>query len=170
MKPFTGLTRAIKLKQSLILVERATPMDGHQSLATSRLFNIQLNNAYRIYCALLSRENYAPKLMSDCIADLTVALLQQGERMRRRLSGVPPISSGAGEGRKIRSDAKEHYNNNNNTTQGRNHFRTPLSLEAWTRSSAYKWKQSFRIRLEKDKWRSHQSVATICKSDGGYCV
>jgi hypothetical protein len=32
----------------------------------------KLNNVYLIYCTLLSRENYAPQLLSDCIARLTV--------------------------------------------------------------------------------------------------
>ena len=64
-------------------------LHGWSPKLASRLFNIQLNNVYRIYCALLSRENYTPKLLSDCIADLPVAMLSRG-------SGIPPIGADMG--------------------------------------------------------------------------
>jgi hypothetical protein len=56
-------------------------LHGWSPKLASRLFNMHLNNVYRIYCTLLSDTNYTPKLMRDCIADLTVALLEQGDPM-----------------------------------------------------------------------------------------
>ena len=143
-------------------------LHGWSPKLASRLFNMHLNNAYRIYCTLLQPLPYSERLISDCIADLTVDLLQQGEPMRTRSSGVPPTSSGTGEGRKVRSNAKSHFDNIS-SPRGRNHARTPLSPEAWSRSTAYKRKRSFESSLKKGKWRSHQSVATVGKNDGGHC-
>ena len=128
---------------------------------------MHLNNAYRIYCTLLQPVPYNGRLMSDCIADLAIDLLQQGEPMRSRGSGVPPV--GTGEGRKIRADAKSHFDNNNSTPRGRNHARTPLSPELWNRSTAYRQRVAFSNSLKNNQWRSHQSVASICKNDGGNC-
>ena len=145
-------------------------LHGWSPKLASRLFNMHLNNVYRIYCTLLREANYEPKLLRDCIADLTIDLLQQGEPMRRRSSGAPPIGiAGTQEGRKIRVDAKDHFDNNSSITQGRNHPQTPLSPDAWNRSTTYRQKISFNKRLKNNQWISHQSVATVCKNDGGNC-
>ena len=56
-------------------------MHGWSPKLTARLFNMNLNNAYKIYCTLVANEegqSYKPKGMRECIQATAHALLQQG--------------------------------------------------------------------------------------------
>ena len=131
---------------------------------------------YKLYCALVEdhsatlRLKYKPQSLRECVQTLAYSLLQQGDPIRRRESGlqpaaVPDIASPIG--RKIRADAKLRFRTV--SPQGMNHSRTPLNPHAWTRSAIYKQQKSMKQMLEKQPWRTHQSIATVCKNDGGDC-
>ena len=53
---------------------------GWSPKLVARLFNMNLNNAYKIYCTLIGNEarTYDPKPMRECIQAAAHALLQQG--------------------------------------------------------------------------------------------
>ena len=56
-------------------------MHGWSPKLTARLFNMNLNNAYKIYCTLVANEeghSYKPKGMRECIQATAHSLLQQG--------------------------------------------------------------------------------------------
>jgi hypothetical protein len=137
----------------------------------ARLFNMNLNNAYRIYCALIENENYKADDFRSCVSLLALSLLSRGEPMRVRSSGVAPTgTSGSPEGRKIRSDARGHFNNSPGHPQGRNHPQTPQSPAPISQSTVKKRRKTFENLIEIQPWRSHQSVATVCANDGQHCV
>jgi hypothetical protein len=79
----------------------------------ARFSNMNLNNAYKIYCLLYKKHYPKRKAMKlkPCINNLTHSLLQEGEEIRQRGVGAPPSatknldSSCSGEGRGIRSDS-----------------------------------------------------------------
>jgi hypothetical protein len=81
-------------------------------LAAARYFNMNSNNAYKVYVCLHNKHHLgrAPMPLRECINDLTHSLLQQGLNMRQREYGAPPsarkdiTTSSSGEGRSIRSD------------------------------------------------------------------
>jgi hypothetical protein len=80
----------------------------------ARLFNMNTNNAYKLYCSLYKKHHpeRKPMELKDCINNLTHSLLQQGDDMRQRLPGCPPSASKdltstvSGDGRATRADAK----------------------------------------------------------------
>ena len=74
----------------------------------ARLFNMNLNNAYRIYCSLLDSENYEPTALRSCVGSLALSLLHQGEPVRKREAGLTPTREAFGSpiGRNAQSDAK----------------------------------------------------------------
>ena len=56
-------------------------MHGWSPELTERLYNMNLNNSYKIYCTLVANEegqSYEPKGMRECIQATAHALLQQG--------------------------------------------------------------------------------------------
>ena len=55
-------------------------MHGWSPKLTARLFNMNLNNAYKIYTTLYAKHHPGckPMEMRDCVIDLTHSLLQQG--------------------------------------------------------------------------------------------
>ena len=55
-------------------------LHGWSPKLVSRLFNMHLNNIYKIYCALIAKEAtiYKPKGMRECIQAVAHSLLQQG--------------------------------------------------------------------------------------------
>jgi hypothetical protein len=88
-------------------------LHGWGSKLAARYFNMNLNNAYKVYCCLYEKHHPGRKPMplKQCISNLTHSLLQQGPTMRQRGVGAPPSAtnnpetSSSGEGRKIRSDS-----------------------------------------------------------------
>jgi hypothetical protein len=81
----------------------------------ARFFNMNLNNAYKVYCALYKKHHNGRKPMElkPCKNNLTHSLLQEGEEIRQRGYGAPPSatkdinSTSSGEGRRIRSDSSQ---------------------------------------------------------------
>ena len=147
-------------------------LHGWSPKLAARLFNMNLNNAYRIYCVLIAQQSgrQKPKEMRDCITAVAHMLLQTGDSMRKRSSGSPPSAVKVdSHGRKVRSDAKGQFVCT--SPQGRNHPLTPRteSPASLERVKLYKQQVSFKASKLKHPWRSHQSVATVCKGDGGYC-
>jgi hypothetical protein len=75
----------------------------------ARYFNMNLNNAYKIYFCLYNKHHPGrdPMKMRDCINNLTHSLLQQGPSMREKGVGAPPRAtknlemSSSGDGRKV---------------------------------------------------------------------
>jgi hypothetical protein len=63
-------------------------------LAT-QYFNMNANNAYKIYCVLytIHHPGRAPMEMKDCINNLTHSLLQQGEDIWQRSYGATPSAT-----------------------------------------------------------------------------
>ena len=134
-----------------------------------RVSNMNLNNAYQLYCAVLEEgTNYKPMLLRDCTQDLTLDLLNQGTPMRERDAGAPPtggvLSPGGREGRR---DAKHAFRSP--VAQGRNHPQTPRLDPVGMRATAYMQKVKFDKILKQQQWRSHQSMATATPQPGGYC-
>ena len=142
----------------------------------SRLFNIHLNNVYKLYCCFVEdhsqtiRLRYKPKPIRECLKKLAYSLLSQGEAIRKR-KAVAPVQVDVGTsplGRKIRSDAKGQFRTP--SPAGRNHSQTPRTFaEPWHKSTAYKQKKNMTKQIGLQDWRKHQSVATVCKNDGQYC-
>jgi hypothetical protein len=58
-------------------------------------FNMNLNNAYKIYCSLYNKHHPGRDQMEmrDCIKNLTHSVLQQGPDMRQQGVGAPPRAS-----------------------------------------------------------------------------
>jgi len=138
----------------------------------ARLFNINTNNAYQIYSALVSEKSYKPKSRRDCLQELATELLIRGPPMRVRMPGTPPTAaltssstSGSPQGRKTRSDAKKTFKST--SPQGRTHDQIGTSPRK--RTTAYMQKKRFKSIVKDQPWRTHQSVATVCDRDGGYC-
>ena len=131
------------------------------------------NNAYVIYKALVSeRRSYKAKSRRQCMCELATELLNRGPTMRTRWPGTPPTTAvtspqapGQPQGRKTRSDAKKTFNS---TPPGRNHPQTPRSCPR-KRTTAFMQKKKFKAIVKDQPWRAHQSVATVCEKNGGYC-
>jgi hypothetical protein len=80
----------------------------------ARYFNININNAYKIFCFLYKKYHPANVVMEvkDCIHNLTHSLLQRGDNTRKRKCNAPPSTttkdistSSSTEGRKVRTDS-----------------------------------------------------------------
>ena len=132
----------------------------------ARLFNMNSNNAYQIYKALVSERRYKAKPRRDCMCELATELLNRGPNMRIRKSGSPPTAAVTSlQGRKIRTDSKKTFST---SPQGRNHPQTPRTSPR-KRTTSYMQKKKFKSIVKDQPWRSHQSVATVCEKNGGYC-
>ena len=88
-------------------------LHGWSPKLAAHYFNMNLNNAYKVYKFLYNKDHPGVKelILEPCINNLTCSLLQQGPEMRQRGMGAPPSatknldSSCSGDGRKVRSDA-----------------------------------------------------------------
>ena len=128
------------------------------------------NNAYQIYSALVSERSYKPKSRRECMQELATKLLNRGPPMQIRMPGTAPSDIMSPQGRKTRTDAKKKFKCT--SPQGQNHPqtpRTPLMHRPTKRTTAYMQKKKFKSIVKDQPWRTHQSVATVCKRDGGYC-
>ena len=115
-----------------------------------RLFNMNLNNAYKIYEWLVHK--YTPDRryydMGEAITEAAHAFLQKGEPMRKQKPEHPlPTRNLAkmwnpGSGRKLRCDAKGEIAGSGRMRQGASILQHSLLTR----------------RQQKDTWRLHQSV------------
>ena len=88
-------------------------LHGWSPKLAAQYFNMNLNNAYKVYKFLYNKDHPGVKelILEPCISNLTRSLLQQGPEMRQRGMEAPPSatknldSSCSGDGRKVRSDA-----------------------------------------------------------------
>ena len=144
---------------------------GWSPKIASRLFNMNLNNAYRIYQAMVSSKFYNPKTLREGTIELTQKLLNEGPKLRKRNPGPAPTGLlDSPPGRKKRKDAKNQFVMVSPT--GRNHPSTPHTSTSVKRTTSYMQQKRFKHTIKKEPWRSHQSIATVCpdkKHEGGYC-
>ena len=85
------------------------------------------------------------------------------------MPGTPPTAAlmTSPQGQKTRTDAKKTFKST--SPQGRNHPRTPR-FPPRKRTTSYMQKKKFKAIVKEQPWRTHQSVATVCKrGEGGYC-
>ena len=88
-------------------------LHGWTPKLASCYFNMNINNAYRIYCYLFKKHHPGQVAMplKECIHNLTHSLLQQGAPLRKRGYGVSLkatkdiTTSSSVDGRKVRSDS-----------------------------------------------------------------
>ena len=59
----------------------------------ARLFNMNSNNRYQIYTALVSERSYKAKSRRECMCELATELLNRGPAMQIRLPGTPPTTA-----------------------------------------------------------------------------
>jgi hypothetical protein len=84
-------------------------LHGWPPKLAARYFNMNSNNAYKVYVCLHKKHHRGrdPMPLRECIKKLTHSLLQQGLNMRQRGYGAPPSAtndistSSSGEGRSI---------------------------------------------------------------------
>jgi hypothetical protein len=117
-------------------------------------------------------------LLKDCIHNLTHSLLQRGDPMRKRGTGIPPnatkdtTTSSSVDGRTIRKDSKQQNFPSPPPARGTGgvHSGTPRSCSSDT-SSRGKLKQqaAFKRRKKQHTWRSHQSVPNLVTGSGPRC-
>ena len=115
-----------------------------------RLFNMSMNNAYKIYRALVEKHTPGRRGldMGDAVKEMTHALAQRGEPMRKQRAEHPawirPLSDPFGwmAGRKLRKDAL-------GTVAGA--MRQPTGQT--------KRLSALRNQQKKATWRTHQSLA-----------
>jgi hypothetical protein len=89
-------------------------LHGWSPKLSLRYINMTSNNSYNFFCALYKKYHPSrdPMELKDCINNVTHSLLQEGEDIRQRSYGAPPsvtkdlTSTSSGDGRAIRSDAK----------------------------------------------------------------
>ena len=125
-----------------------------------RLFNMTLNNAYKIYRWLLAKYKSGRRVysMGEAVEEAAHAFLQRGDSMRKQKPEHPvPVPSLArvhdtGVGRKKRSDAKGTL-----PGHGRQQDTQPASYLA-----------PLRKKQKTNPWRTHQSFA--CEKTPGYCA
>jgi hypothetical protein len=146
----------------------------------ARFFNMNSNNAYKVYVCLHNKYHRGrdPMPLRECINNLTHYLLQQGLDMRRRGYGAPPsatkdvTTSSSGEGRSIRSDSNRQPFETQLSPRGTGALhsgstRTPVS-NITPRALCYQ-QIAFKSLERKQPGRSHQSQAMIANSSGRDC-
>jgi hypothetical protein len=92
-------------------------LHGWPPKLAARYFNMNSNNAYKVYYCLYKKHHPGrdPMPLRDCINNLTHSLLQQGPSMRERGIGAPPNpvkiieTSSSGDGRKIQTDSSRPH-------------------------------------------------------------
>jgi hypothetical protein len=113
--------------------------------------------------------------LKDCIHNLTHSLLQRGDPMWKRGTGVPPkatkdiTTSSSVNGRTIRKDSKQQNFPSPPPAHGTGgvHSGTPLSCSSDTRTRGkFKQQAAFKRRKKQHAWRSHQSVPNLVTGSG----
>jgi hypothetical protein len=147
----------------------------------SRYFNMNLNNAYKIFYFLYKK--YHPEWpvimpLNKCIHNLTHSLLQRGDPMRKRGTGAPPnptkdiTTSSSVDGRKVRKDSKQQSFSSPTVAHGTGgvHTGTPRSSASTSSTrTIHKWQHSFKRRKTQHRWRCHQSVPNVVTGSGPNC-
>ena len=121
---------------------------------TMRYFNMNMNNAFQVYCLLVKKHTPTRRVlaMPEAINELAHALMQCGEAMRTRKAEHPMHLRDMtnvfdhGTGRAVRSDAKGFI------------ARRTVQLPTTNTISHLLEKQ------KKEPWRKHQSVANTKQS------
>jgi hypothetical protein len=143
----------------------------------ARFFNMNLNNAYKIYCVLYKKhhDGRKPMKLKDCINNLTHSLLQEGEEMRQRGYGAPPSatkdisSTSTGEGRRIRSDSSRPAFSSPAAT-GAVESGTPQSTVSSVSARYLYYQQTAFNRLKYfQPGRNHLSVPVVVSNSGRDC-
>jgi hypothetical protein len=144
-------------------------------------FNMNTNNAYKVYCCLykMYHPGRDPMKLKDCINNLTHSLLQQGPTMRQRGVGAPPSAtknletSCSGEGRSIRSNAKQQPCASSTAgtvlcaTYNTTTPRTPIA--SMSVRSLYYQQAAYSRMKNGQPWRNHISVLVIVSGSGRSC-
>jgi len=153
-------------------------LHGWAPKLAARYFNMNLNNAYKLYCVIYKMVHPGRKEMplKECIHNLTHSLLQRGDPMWRRDFGARPsatkdiTTSTSVDGRSIRSDSViQPFSSPGANGTGGTHARTPQSsLSGVDRSTVYKQKKKFRKLVKQLPGRRHQSLAMVLP-DKVYC-
>jgi hypothetical protein len=153
-------------------------LHGWPPKLAARYFNMNLNNAYKLYCILYKKHHPRHKVMplKECIHNLTHSLLQRGDPMRKRGPGAPPsatkdiTTSSSMDGRAIRKDSIRRPFPSPVAAHGTGavHAGTPRSASVCSRS-VYKQQQAFKKRKRDQNWRCHQSVPNLVTGSGLNC-
>ena len=114
-------------------------------------------------------------VMKDCINNLTHSLLQQGDEIRQQSYGAPPsatkdlTSTSSGDGRAIRSDAKNQPFTSPTASHGSGatHAGTPRTpASSITASALYRKEIRFNQRKRDYVARVHQSIPMLARGTG----
>ena len=114
-------------------------------------------------------------VMKDCINNLTHSLLQQGDEIRQQSYGAPPsatkdlTSTSSGDGRAIRSDAKNQPFTSPTASHGSGatHAGTPRTpASSITASALYRKEIRFNQRKRDYVARVHQSMPMLARGTG----
>jgi hypothetical protein len=144
----------------------------------ARYFNMNLNNAYKVYCCLYKKYHPGrdPMKLKDCINNLTHSLLQQGPSMRERGVGAPPNpvknleTSSSGEGKRIRCSAKQQPFTSPTTATPRVRAGTPNSTMSSLSTRGIYYQQAAYSRMKNEQpGRNHISVPMIISGSGRLC-
>jgi hypothetical protein len=101
------------IKEAKYDLSTESHLHGWGPKLTARYFNMNLNNAYKIFCFLYKKHHpdQVEMPMKDGIHNLAHSLLQRGSPMRKRGYGAPPSAtkdnstSSSPDGRAVRKDS-----------------------------------------------------------------
>jgi hypothetical protein len=132
----------------------------------ARYFNININNAYKVFCYLYKKYHPANVVMElkNCVHNLTHSLLQRGEDMRKRKSPPPPsaskdiTTSSSQEGRKVRTDSLIQP-----FESGAVHTALPQPIDITTPRGRHHQKCAYSRRRVQQPWRVHQPVPMLVR-------
>ena len=142
----------------------------------ARYFNININNAYKIYTSLYTKHHNAKDLMplKECINNLTHSLLQQGDDMRKRGVGAPSsavkdlTTSISGDGYKLRTDSKrQEFIPTRAHGEGAVHACTARTPTCAVTARDLLYQQATFQKLKKQHpWRRHQPTPMLARGKG----
>ena len=151
-------------------------LHGWPPKLAARFFNMNTNNAYKVYVCLHKKYHRRRKPMEirDCINNLTHSLLQQGLEIRQRGVGAPPSatknldSTTSGDGRSVRSDSsRQPFASPSGSVQ----TGTPQTPVAAITARALHYRQVAFNRLKNfQPGRNHLSVPVVVSNSGRDCL
>jgi hypothetical protein len=151
-------------------------LHGWPPKLAARFFNMNSNNAYKIFVALHERchRGRDPMPMRECMNNLTHSLLQQGLEIRLRGVGAPPQatknldSTASGDGRKVRTDSnRPPFTSPGSSSVQSGSIQTPVSSIS---ARALHYRQVAFNRLKNfQPWRNHISIPVIVDNSGMEC-
>jgi hypothetical protein len=129
-------------------------------------FNININNAYKVFCYLYKKYHPANVVMElkNRLHNLTHSLLQRGENMRKRKSPPPPsaskdiTTSSSTEGRKVRTNSLIQPFE---SLAGAVHAALPQPIDLTSSRGRHHQQCAFSRRRLQPPWRVHQSVPML---------